>query len=285
MTVGSAADRAIASKAVPAELAPDLIVSVGDLPRDLQSGYAAGDYTYGGWPLYTAPNDPRCTSGFVVKMSDASYGVTTAGHCSTVNPSIWVNNHYVTLNPAVVWTNTGYYDFKVHPSGQLTTYGYVWYVNNQPIRGYESIVNSVAGYPNSGYFGIEDGLYKVAHVVGSTMCKSGQRTGLSCGQIVSTNATYTTEDGVSRSGMIALGNSSQRVLGYSGDSGGPVFTPPTAGGTVPPAGSVSSANGPASGGPCDTTVYTGCQLYYMPIDRINDAQPMQVVTMNGTVNP
>lgn len=29
----------------------------------------------------------------------------------------------------------------------------------------------------------------------------------------------------------------------------------------------------------------GCLLHYMPIDRINDYQPMQIKTMTGTLNP
>lgn len=284
VVVEGSANRTRASALVPADLAPDVLVTVGNLPRDSQAGYVSGDYTYGGWAMYAGPNDPRCTSGFVVRMSDASYGVTTAGHCSVVNPSIYVNGHYVTLNPPRVHQNSARYDFKVHPTERLTIYGYIWYVNNITIRG-TSIVNSVAGYPNSGYLPIEDGLYVINHGMGVTMCKSGQRTGLSCGQIVSDYASYVTEDGVQRTGMIAVGNSNQRVIAWAGDSGGPVFLPPV-NGAIRAAGLVSGSNAPSASTPCDTAVYGGaCELYYMPIDRINDAQPMQVKTLSGTWNP
>lgn len=217
-------------------------------------------------------------------MSDATYGITTAGHCSVINPSIYVTNHYVTFNPPKVHQNSAKYDFKVHPTDRLTVHGYVYYVNNITIRG-TNIVNSVAGYPDSGYLPIEDLLYSINHATGVTMCKSGQRTGLSCGQIVSNYASYVTEDGVQRSGMIALGNSGQRVIGWAGDSGGSVFTPPV-NGAIRAAGLVSGTNGPSASTPCDTAVYGGaCELYYMPIDRINDAQPMQVKTLSGSISP
>jgi hypothetical protein len=217
-------------------------------------------------------------------MSDATYGGTTAGHCSVINPSIYVNGHYVTLNPPRVHQNSARYDFKVHPTERLTIYGYIWYVNNITIRG-TNIVNSVAGYPNSGYLPIEDGMYLINHGMGVTMCKSGQRTGLSCGQIVSDYASYVTEDGVQRTGMIAVGNSNQRVIAWAGDSGGSVFLPPV-NGAIRAAGLVSGSNAPSASTPCDTAVYGGsCEFYYMPIDRINDAQPMQVKTLSGTWNP
>lgn len=288
VTVADDRARAKAGTLIPAGLAPDALVKVGLLPSDAQTGYVSGDYTYGGWTLYDSANNPRSTSGFVVRMSDSRYGITVSGHSTVANPRLWVNGHYVTLPAAVALNannNSAQYDFKVHPTGSLSISGYVAYTNNQPIRGYESIVNSVPGYANSGYFGIKDGLYLVGNNYGDVRCKQGQRTGLSCGEVVDTYATYTTEDGVTRTGMVALGYSDQRVIGFSGDSGGPVFTPPASDGTVMPAGLVSSVNGPTSGGPCDNNVYSGCLLYYMPIDRINDYQPMQIKTMTGTLNP
>ena len=81
------------------------------------------------------------------------------------------------------------------------------YTNNQPIRGYPSLVNSVSGYPDSGYFNIKDGLYQVVPTYGDVMCKSGQRTGLSCGEVVDTYYSYTTPTGESKQGMVALGYS------------------------------------------------------------------------------
>lgn len=285
VTVGEEAARARANALVPAELAPDAIVKVGLLPSDAQSGYVSGDYTYGGWTLYDESGNPRSTSGYVVRMSDSRYGITVTGHSSVPNPRLWVNGHYVTLAAAAITNNSAQLDFKVHPTGSLAVSGYVAYTNNQPIRGYTSIVNSVPGYADSGYFGIKDGLYRVSNAYGDVRCKQGQRTGLSCGEVVDSYATYTTEDGITRTGMVALGYSDQRVIAYSGDSGGPVFTPPASDGTVMPAGLVSSSNGPAGGGPCDNAVYSGCLMYYMPIDRINDLQPMQIKTMTGTLNP
>lgn len=285
VTVADDAARAKAGGLIPAGVAPDALVRIGLLPSDAQTGYVSGDYTYGGWTLYDASNNPRSTSGFVVRMSDSRYGITASGHSTVANPRLWVNGHYVTLASAAITNNSARYDFKVHPTGSLSISGYVAYTNNQPIRGYESIVNSVPGYADSGYFGIKDGLYRVGNNYGDVRCKQGQRTGLSCGEVVDTYATYTTQDGVTRTGMVALGYSDQRVIGFSGDSGGPVFTPPASDGTVMPAGLVSSVNGPTSGGPCDNNVYSGCLLYYMPIDRINDLQPMQIKTMTGTLNP
>lgn len=285
VTVADDQARARAGGLVPAELKPDTLVKTGFLPSDAQTGYVSGDYTYGGWTIYDETGNPRSTSGYVVRMSDSRYGITVTGHSTVANPRLWVNGHYVALAGAAINNNSAQYDFKVHPTGSLAVSGYVAYTNNQPIRGYTSIVNSVPGYPNSGYFGIKDGLYRATNNVGDVRCKQGQRTGFTCGEVVDSYATYTTEDGITRTGMVALGYSDQRVLAYSGDSGGPVFTPPAADGTVMPAGLVSSSNGPASGGPCDNNVYSGCLMYYMPIDRLNDLQPMQIKTMTGTLNP
>lgn len=197
---------------------------------------------------------------------------------------IYVNGHYVSLgNPALSY-GSGNYDYKVHPTGNLSVSGYVAFTNNQPIRGYTNITNSVSGYGASGYFGVKDGSHVVTHSPGLTRCKMGQRTGLSCGEIVNGYTSYTTAGGVTRTGMVAVGKSTQRVIAYEGDSGGPVFTKPASDGTIIPAGLVSGANA-ASSGPCDTNVYTTCTMYYMPIDRINDQQPMQIKTMTGSYSP
>lgn len=272
------------TRLIPPDLLKDVTTRTGLLPKDSQAGYVSGDYTYGGWTLYGPTEAPNCTSGYVVRMSDSRFGVTTAAHCSSVNPKLYVNGHYVTLASAAITQNSARYDFKVHPTGNLDVSGYVAYTNNQQIRG-TSITNSVAGYSSGGYFGVQDGLYRVAHNIGSVMCKQGQRSGLSCGQIIETNASYTTNDGVARAGMVSLGRSSQRVIGFSGDSGGPVFTPPAADGTVKPAGLVSSATQVNETTPCDTAARSDCLLYYMPIERLKDQQPMQIKTMTGTLNP
>jgi hypothetical protein len=284
ITVETEAKKPELENLLPEGLRQDVQFRVARLPREAQAGYVSGDYTYGGWVLYSSTNAPDCTSGFVVRLSDARYGVTTAAHCSSTL-KIWVNGHYVTLGaPAVRQGPAGLYDFQVHPTGSLSISGAVAYTNNQPIRGYPSLVNSVAGYADSGYFNIKDGLYQVVPTYGDVMCKSGQRTGLTCGEVVDTYYNYTTPAGVSKQGMVALGYSYERVIGFSGDSGGPVFTYPEADGTVRPAGLVVSTNA-VNNGPCDTTVNDFCELYNMPIDRINDQQPMQIKTSTGTLNP
>lgn len=285
VTVETDTKRPELERLLPNDLKQDVQFRVARLPRDAQAGYVSGDYTYGGWTLYSATNAPACTTGYVVRLSDARLGVTTAAHC-TGTLKIWTNGHYVTLAASPVTQGpSGLYDFKVLLTGNLTVSGAVAYVNNQPIRGFTSLVNSVSGYPNSGYFNIEDGLYRVLPNYGDVMCKSGQRTGLTCGEIVDTYYSYTTSDtGISKQGMVALGYSYERVIGFSGDSGGPVFTYPTANGTVRPAGLVVGANADGTS-PCDTTVFDSCELYYMPIDRINDQQPMQIKTSTGTLNP
>jgi hypothetical protein len=282
VTVASDTALRLAQTLIPAPLLPDVALRVGMTVRDAQAGYTSGDYTYGGWALY-ASGAPSCTSGFVVRLSDARYGITTAGHCSAAN-SIWVNGHYVTLTGAGIAYDGGLYDYRVFLTGALTTSGHIAYTNNQPIRGHTHLINSVPGYPNSGYLSIRDPLYQARAGWGDVVCKQGQRTGLSCGEVVDTYYSYVGENGVTRNGMVAVGYSNQRVIGFAGDSGGPVFLE-TPEGTVKPVGLVSSANGPDRSTPCDTTRYTGCELYYMPVDRINDQQPMQLRTVSSHMSP
>lgn len=79
------------TRLIPAELFKDVTTRVGLLPKDSQAGYVSGDYTYGGWTLYSPSDAPICTPGFVVRMSDSRNGITTAGHCSTATHKLWVN--------------------------------------------------------------------------------------------------------------------------------------------------------------------------------------------------
>ena len=284
VTVGNASDRDRVAPLVDPGLAPDVITRIGQLPEDLQTGYVAGDYVYGGWISYNASGNAICTMGFVIRNHEGKNGILTAAHCGEPNPRIWVNGHYVTLPTPYHSRTTGNYDFQAHLTGSLTVYGYVAYTNNQPIPGFTSIVNSTPGYANSGYFGIEDGLYNVAHSVGLVRCKNGYRSGLSCGQITNSYTSYTSSTGAVRTGLVEVGQSSQRVIAFAGDSGGPVFTPPNASGYIRPAGSISGGTTTGTA-PCDTSARSDCVMYYMPIDRINDQYPMQIRTMTGTLNP
>jgi streptogrisin C len=72
VTVADEAALLRARALVPAAMLTDVVMAVGLMPRDAQAGYVSGDYTYGGWLLYhTSSDSPLCTTGFVVRLSDA----------------------------------------------------------------------------------------------------------------------------------------------------------------------------------------------------------------------
>lgn len=283
VTVENQEALALAGTLIPATLRSDVNLTVGTVPKDAQAGYVSGDYTYGGWPLYNASGNFQCTSGYVVRLSDSRYGVTTAGHCAQ-SDRIWVNNKYVTLPSTTIQYNGGLYDYRVFLTGNLTISGTVAYKNNKAVRNFPNLVNSVYGYADSGYFRIKDGLYPVGAGYDDVVCKSGETTWLTCGQVSSTYHSYTSSAGISRTGMHLVDFFFERAPGYGGDSGGPVFREEPDG-TIIPAGTLSGVHPGVNGGPCDTNVVTDCYITYMPIDRINDQQPMQIKTNGGTVNP
>ena len=134
------------------------------------------------------------------------------------------------------------------------------------------------------------------HPNGVIRCKVGDTTGVTCGTIIASSANVTDTSGQTAYGVVRVGQTNQQVIAYGGDSGGAVITEPlwsyannryesTAAGVVMLASHewVHPANTQPNDAkrPCDQYRDGGCEYYYMPIDRINDFAPAQVVLRNG----
>ena len=83
------------------------------------------------------------------------------------------------------------------------------------------------------------------------------------------------------------------VIAFGGDSGGPAFTEPQWNPAsqqyeIYAAGSLVGGNTQPTGlrrRPCVTTEDPYCYFVYMPVDRMNDRVPVNIVTSTGSVAP
>lgn len=185
-----------------------------------------GGYFYGGLKLDNS-NFGYCTSGFAVQ-SGSTYGVLTAGHCED----------------SATWTG-----------GSLTFQGQVCGSGSDVQWHTHGITKPWFQYSSSGAVREVYGQKSRANqVIGEYICKQGQTTGQTCGNLISKSfqpgwlqcsphtATY-----------LRLNASSSLVLG--GDSGGPVYSGNTAYGLV-------------SGSQYNNGTQT-IDLIYMGIDKIS----------------
>jgi hypothetical protein len=183
------------------------------------------------------------------------------------------------------------YDFRAHVITGLDNGPWVYYKNNKQVTGYQYI-NTVAYLSDWGHFLVTGSLANSTssnwgHPEGMTICKMGQTTGITCGIITEDSASGVDSNG-SFYGLVRVGRSNQKVIAFSGDSGGPTFTAPDTTNRVRAAGIIKSAEAHSTSSgpqPCVTNTAYDCGYYYMPIDRINDVLPMQIKTETGTVSP
>lgn len=135
-----------------------------------------------------------CTSGFSVKNSSGTKGVTTAGHCNNSQSYSGVNL------PFMSGTTGGIYDIQWHRGDHAFT------VRNLIWDGtYNRFIYSAK--------------FRASQSVGEWVCKYGMTTGYACGTIATTS-----QDGVN----IRVDN----MTVQGGDSGGPWFWNNTAYGTT-----------------------------------------------------
>lgn len=155
------------------------VIKVNELPREV-------DAIFGGLALTT------CTSGFSVKNSSGTKGITTAGHCRNSQQYHGVNLPLVDE----VWSDP--YDIQWHTAPGFTVRNLVFDgTYARPIYGVK---------------------FRASQSVGEWVCKYGKTTHYGCGQIVLTNF-----QGVNVAVDIPVDN---------GDSGGPWFWYNTAYGTT-----------------------------------------------------
>jgi hypothetical protein len=156
------------------------VIKVSELPKEVTD-------IFGGLALTT------CTSGFSVKDSGGTKGITTAGHCSNDQ---WYNG--VKL-PFVSGTTGGVYDIQWHTAPGFTVRNLVF-----------------DGTYNRYIFSVK---FRANQSVGEWVCKYGMTTGYACGTIATTS-----QDGVN----VRVDN----MTVQGGDSGGPWFWNNTAYGTT-----------------------------------------------------
>lgn len=157
---------------------------------------------FGGKRL-NGPNGADCTSGFSVKHTDGTKGVTTAGHCPDTN--VTYNGVNLPLRSA---TYGGPWDIQWHQASQAFT------VRNLIFDGtYNRYIYSTKSRDNQ--------------QVGESVCKYGWAGGGGCGTIYSKYVLP-----VGQPNGTATFIWVKNVVTIGGDSGGPVFWNNTAYGTV-----------------------------------------------------
>lgn len=157
----------------------------------------------------TSPNS-YCTSGFIVKHTSGTLGVSTSAHCEGMNSYIDLNGTKtaLTLIPNTELKNNRQ-DVEIHTNANKTGLA-EFYGENNKITKVTSRVSRASTY------------------AGMQACHQGATTGYSCGIIDQTNykPTYSGACGkqVCDSTWVTVKPASTNTLAcFQGDSGGPVF--------------------------------------------------------------
>ena len=174
--------RAAAAKAVLGE-GDASVIEVDNLPQEEIA-------MYGGLPIST------CTTGFTVRNSAGTRGVSTAGHCGN---SQTLSGYALTFRGEAY---SGSYDVQWHNAS-----GHTWPNTIKVSSGTRSITATRS---------------RTSQTVGSTVCKQGKTTGYTCGTI--STISYCASGACTW--VRVAGNGTN--LSEGGDSGGPWFSGNTA---------------------------------------------------------
>lgn len=259
---------------VPERLKSDLTVSIGALPgnESAPTGVQSGDTIRGGQTAYFSSLSPACTFSYAVtytKDGVAKRGILTAGHCSNTLVHK-LATHNVTLSGPDYDKETcgvgGQHDYQIMETTGMGTSYTIEYKDK----------NSIPEFPASGTLDLT-GTRSVANSYGGmVVCKSGQTTGITCGEITSTNTTFreinsSCPSGTASGGYIRVSKSNQTDLSAGGDSGGPWFVYPGTSQNILGTG-LHTAGGCVydSAGKCQSDTGPTAYSIYMPIERIND---------------
>lgn len=245
------------SAAILQRWTPDVTISLSRLRVHAAAGvsaYAPGPPWQGGMELYsTFYRGGRlyyreCTAGFnVVSPSTRRTYVTTAGHCFEPGSVVKHSVRYRGQRVGVVTRRAGYgssADTELIPVSSRT-------VRNTVIIGRRQLTVSA---------------YRPITPVGTSVCKSGITTGVTCGNVVRDSSVTVCYPGHGCvSGQEQTYNRNRARVASYGDSGGPVYTY-GANGTVIASGMVSGFEERCNSSGC----YFDGVMYFTPIKNIQD---------------
>lgn len=285
--------------------------------------YGGNNVAYPGFPLVSAGRKV-CTLGFVThNTSNREAGVLTAGHCANILGIKYTNFDGSTRSLGAldierfVPGGSVSYDYQHYLAPGFWKRAYLWFdadTRGRFIHGClfngsscseGAFANVDAQLPAKGWLKINyanqagsKAAWNTSHPVGAVRCKSGMTSGYSCG-VITEQSGYVTlrlnQDDTTTTdfnGIVRVSARDFMVMGYYGDSGGPVFSKPvynsrTGWFEATAAGTIVSAKIEGDGTlnaqrdrPCvmylqsregsRSTIDDDCSITYMPIDRIND---------------
>ncbi len=265
ITVEKASEINLVKQNLPKARQGEVTIKVGNVPKieAAPSGVKAGDKLYAGNTLSYTSGSPGCTAGFAVSYvvgGVTKKGVLTSGHCPN-DMLVKFNDHNVLLSGPVIEKqhrsdpNGGgdgindKYDYQIWDGTGLNLDNQVAFKD----------MNGIPEFPATGIFRLTAITTFLNQKKGMIVCKSGQTTGITCGEITNGNATH---DGVA--GWIQVANSNQANISAGGDSGGPWFLYPGSSTNITGVGVHAAGN--SSSNPDDYAIY-------MPIDYIDDHMP------------
>jgi hypothetical protein len=264
------ADQAKYTAAIPSALQTQVDIRRNALAVDAAAAYGGVFFTTGPY---------NCTSGWPIRNSSAAEAILTAGHCTPDSMGFSGGPTLTTVSFRNAASEVATYDYAMFNLGTNTT-SRVIYVYNDNITNADGTKNYMSGF-TSAYYEVAAPL---ALTSGQFVCKSGYRTRLTCGTVVDTNYSDS-----SNSGNVKVSKSAQGNIGNHGDSGGPVFVWTNANSQVRPLGIFKGTN--ATGDvPCKNTSTvaannTACFFTVMPLKKIYGRTPYQVNTVGGFVIP
>lgn len=242
----------------------DIHLEIGSLPvsQSAPTGVQKGDKIFGGnaVAIPNSGNNYDCTIGYTVNYKvggTVKQGILTAGHCGTTL-NYKVGNRTIVFSNPIVWYSVkdgkrsdgkpDKYDYAVFDATGLTLTNEVKYKNTNGIPEFAK---------PTGTFKVTKTLGFMNQKKGMVVCKSGETTGITCGEITNGNLKYNDV-----TGWIEVKNSKQPNVSAGGDSGGPWFLYPGKATTITAVGVHSAGDDPLA--------KVEDFAIYMPIDYIDD---------------
>ena len=262
ITVENKSDINLVKQSLPKARNGEVTIKVGNIPKiqAAPSGVRAGDKLYAGNTLSYTSGSPGCTAGFAVSYISGGVtkkGILTSGHCPN-DMLVKFNDHNVLLSGPIVEKQhrsdpngggdniSDKYDYQIWDGTGLNLDNQIAFKD----------LNGIPEFPATGIFRLTAITTFLNQKKGMIVCKSGQTTGITCGEITNGNASH---DGVA--GWIQVANSNQANISAGGDSGGVWFLYPGSSTNVTGVGVHTAGN--SSTNPEDYAIY-------MPIDYIDD---------------